>query len=113
MKMIDNSRLKTDIAVLRDYLQQNQVQKLTWVEHLSQLVDSLNKSSASSSKLVNTLRGKYLLKKPQKKKKDKKSLTKKKKRKEKNPQQKKAFEILICKYILQYSINIIVFMCPL
>ena len=83
MKMIDNSRLKTDIAVLRDYLQQNQVQKLTWVEHLSQLVNSLNKSSASSSKLVNTLRGKYLLKKPQKKKKDKKSLTKKKKRKEK------------------------------
>ena len=81
MKMIDNSRLKTDIAVLRDYLQQNQVQKLTWVERLSQLVDSLNKSSASSSKLVNTLRGKYLLKKPQKKKKDKKSLTKKKKEK--------------------------------
>ena len=82
--MTDNSRLKTDIAVLRDYLQQNQLQKLTWVEHLSRLVDSLNKSSASSSKLVNTLRGKYLLKKPQKKKKDKKSLTKKKKkRKEK------------------------------
>ena len=79
--MTDNSRLKTDIAVLRDYLQQNQVQKLTWVERLSQLVDSLNKSSASSSKLVNTLRGKYLLKKPQKKKKDKKSLTKKKKEK--------------------------------
>ena len=89
MKMTDNSRLKTDIAVLRDYLQQNQVQKLTWVECLSQLVDSLNKSSASSSKLVNTLRGKYLLKKPQKKKKDKKSLIKKKKKKNKKNHLKK------------------------
>ena len=61
LKIIDDSRLKIDTAVLRDHLRQNEMQKITWVESASQLAASLTKLCASSSKLVDALRGKYQL----------------------------------------------------
>lgn len=84
LKIIDNSRLK--IVVLSDYLQQSEVQKITWVR-IFRSIDRC-KNSASSSSLVNAPRGKYLLKKSQKKD-------------------------LVSSYvhILYYSVNIIVLMC--
>ena len=59
LKIIDDSRMKIDTAVLRDHLRQNEMQKITWVESASQLAASLTKTGASSSKLVDAFRGKY------------------------------------------------------
>ena len=61
LKIIDDSRLKIDTAILRDHLRQNEMQKITRAESASQLAASLTKIGASSSKLVDTFRGKYQL----------------------------------------------------
>ena len=54
---IEDDRLMIDIAVLRDYLRQNELQEVSWVESPDQLADVLTKSGASSIKLVNALKG--------------------------------------------------------
>lgn len=61
LKIIDDSRLKIDTAILRDHLRQNEMQKITRAESASQLAASLTKIGASSSKLVDAFRGKYQL----------------------------------------------------
>lgn len=61
LKIIDDSRLKIDTAILRDHLRQNEMQKITRAESASQLAASLTKIGASSSKLADAFRGKYQL----------------------------------------------------
>ena len=56
-KTLEDSRLKIDVAVLRDYLRKKEMKSIAWVESTDQLADSLTKSGASSKKLVDAVRG--------------------------------------------------------
>ena len=40
---LEDSRLKIDIAVLRDYLRQDELRSMSWVPSAEQLADSLTK----------------------------------------------------------------------
>ena len=56
-KTLEDSRLKIDIAVLRDYIRKGELQRIDWVATSDQLADSLTKSGASTMKLMNALKG--------------------------------------------------------
>ena len=54
-KTLEDSRLKIDVAVLRDYLRKNEVKEIGWVATVDQLADALTKSGASTKKLVEAI----------------------------------------------------------
>ena len=54
-KTLEDSRLKIDVAVLRDYLRKNEVKAIGWVATVDQLADALTKSGASTKKLVEAI----------------------------------------------------------
>ena len=56
-KTLEDSRLKIDVAVLRDYLRKKEMKSIAWVETTDQLADPLTKSGASTKKLVDAVRG--------------------------------------------------------
>lgn len=56
-KTLEDSRLKIDIAVLRDYLRQKELQQIVWVSSADQLADSLTKGGAPTLKLIKALKG--------------------------------------------------------
>ena len=56
---LEDSRLKIDIAVLRDYLRQDELRSMSWVPSAEQLADSLTKGGASTEKLLEALRGDF------------------------------------------------------
>ena len=58
-KTMEDSRLKIDVAVLRDYLRQDELQSIDWVPSDEQLADSLTKGGASTEKLLCALRGDF------------------------------------------------------
>ena len=58
-KTMEDSRLKIDVAVLRDYLRQKELQAINWVPSEEQLADSLTKGGASTEKLLEALRGDF------------------------------------------------------
>ena len=60
-KTMEDSRLKIDIAVLRDYLRQDELKAIDWVPSEDQLADSLTKGGASTEKLLDALRGDFLM----------------------------------------------------
>ncbi|KAG0718174.1 Retrovirus-related Pol polyprotein from transposon RE1 [Chionoecetes opilio] len=50
-KLVDNKRLRIDISVLRDMLDQGELKEVTWVETSKQLADCLTKKGASTMRL--------------------------------------------------------------
>ncbi|XP_076049720.1 uncharacterized protein LOC143030456 [Oratosquilla oratoria] len=50
-RSVDNKRLRTDLAVLRDMLEQGEIAEATWVETSQQLADCLTKKGASTERL--------------------------------------------------------------
>ena len=52
---LSDKRLRVDVAIIREMLQNNEISKLVWVPSNSQLADCLTKKGANTSSIVNVL----------------------------------------------------------
>ncbi|XP_066911985.1 uncharacterized protein [Clytia hemisphaerica] len=52
---LSDKRLRVDVAIIREMLQNNEISKLVWVPSKSQLADCLTKKGANTSSIVNVL----------------------------------------------------------
>ena len=55
-KTVTEKRLKIDIFIIRDMLNENEVYSIEWCKRESQLADFLTKRTASNTKLLNVLK---------------------------------------------------------
>ena len=54
IRPIQDKRLRTEIALLREMINKNEITKINWIENKYQIADCLTKYGASSEKLLNT-----------------------------------------------------------
>ena len=52
---IKNKRLRIELAIIKEMLHKNEINKIEWVDHSDQIADSLTKLGASSSTLLGVL----------------------------------------------------------
>ena len=60
IRPIQDKRLRTEIALLREMINKKEITKINWIENKYQIADCLTKYEASSEKLVNTLKTKSI-----------------------------------------------------
>ena len=56
-KNIEDKRLKIDLCTVRDYLRLGELSKVEFVETKCQLADTLTKTGADASKLIDAIQG--------------------------------------------------------
>ena len=60
IRHIQDKRLRTEIALLREMINKKEITKINWIENKYQIADCLTKYGASSEKLLNTLKTKSI-----------------------------------------------------
>ena len=60
-KTVEDKHQKIGVCAIRDYLRQNLLSDIKWVETTNQLADALTKAGANVDKLSDALQGKTLL----------------------------------------------------
>ena len=60
IRPIQDKRLWTEIALLREMINKKEIAKINWIENKYQIADCLTKYGASSEKLLNTLKTKSI-----------------------------------------------------
>ena len=58
IRAVENKRLRTEIALLREVINKKEIIKINWIENKYQIADCLTKYGASSEKLLKTLKTK-------------------------------------------------------
>ena len=56
-KTLEDKRLKVDICVLRDYLKNQELRSVQWIETCQQLADPLTKMGANTAKILQAMEG--------------------------------------------------------